>query len=117
MKEVELVRLDLNESANKIKQEQAVLKGKTDREVTDLMITIEDQDRQLNDLQKQLRKQAKQVSVSAKKGKKNKKEKPIDHHRIFIFKFLYRIYRLNCKHHNDNIKMLMNNWDNHRNVV
>ncbi|KAH7636338.1 hypothetical protein HUG17_10308 [Dermatophagoides farinae] len=62
LKEVELVRLDLNESANKIKQEQAVLKGKTDREVTDLMITIEDQDRQLNDLQKQLRKQAKQVS-------------------------------------------------------
>ncbi|OTF74840.1 Myosin tail domain containing protein, partial [Euroglyphus maynei] len=62
LKQVESLRLDLNESANKIKQEQAVLKGKTDREVADLMITIEDQDRQLNDLQKQLRKQAKQVS-------------------------------------------------------
>lgn len=63
MKEVEQLRLELVESTNKVKQEQALVKGKVEHDVTDLMMTIEDQDRQLGDLQKQLRKQAKQVSV------------------------------------------------------
>lgn len=66
MKEVEQLRLELVESTNKVKQEQALVKGKVEHDVTDLMMTIEDQDRQLGDLQKQLRKQAKQVSVGVK---------------------------------------------------
>lgn len=54
------------ETEGKIKHESNVIKTKLNQEVGDLMLAIDDQDRQLSDLNKILRKQAKQISVNAK---------------------------------------------------
>lgn len=61
--EIEQLRQELTDTGNKVKQESAVVKNKVNQEVTDLLIAIEDQDRQIGDMQKTLRRQAKQVSV------------------------------------------------------
>ena len=60
---MEHLRNELNDSNEKMKHESCVVKNKLNQELADVMIAMEDQDRQINDLQKQLRRQAKQVSV------------------------------------------------------
>ncbi|KAH9407603.1 hypothetical protein TYRP_012425 [Tyrophagus putrescentiae] len=60
--EVENLKCDFANASDKVQHESTYAKGKINQEVADLMLAIEDQDRQIQNLQKQLRKQAKQVS-------------------------------------------------------
>lgn len=61
--EVENLKCEFSNASDKVKHESTYAKGKINQEVADLMGAIEDQDRQIQNLQKTLRKQAKQVSV------------------------------------------------------
>ncbi len=61
---MENLKCDFANASDKVQHESTYAKGKINQEVADLMLAIEDQDRQIQNLQKQLRKQAKQVSVS-----------------------------------------------------
>jgi len=51
------------ETEDKVRHETNVIKNKVTQDVNDLLMAIDDQDRQILDLQKTLKKQAKQVSV------------------------------------------------------
>ena len=55
--------MEFSNASEKVKHESTYSKNKINQEVADLMIAIEDQERQIQNLQKTLRKQAKQVSV------------------------------------------------------
>ncbi|KAJ6220749.1 hypothetical protein RDWZM_006561 [Blomia tropicalis] len=60
--EVENLKCEFTNASDKVKHESVFSKNKINQDVADLMIAIEDQDRQIQNLQKQLRKQAKTVS-------------------------------------------------------
>ena len=55
--------LQLSEVDDKVRHESNLVKSKLTQDVTDLLLTIDDQDRQIGDLQKMLKKQAKHVAV------------------------------------------------------
>jgi chromosome segregation ATPase len=60
--EIENVNQLLTDSEEKIKHETSVIKNKVTQDVNDLLMAIDDQDKQIAELQKILRKQSKQIS-------------------------------------------------------
>jgi len=60
--EIESVNQLLTDSEEKIKHETSVIKNKVTQDVNDLLMAIDDQDRQISELQKTLKKQSKQIS-------------------------------------------------------
>jgi hypothetical protein len=60
--EIESVNQLLTDSEEKIKHETSVIKNKVTQDVNDLLMAIDDQDRQISELQKILKKQSKQIS-------------------------------------------------------
>lgn len=66
--EIENVNQLLTDSEEKIKHETSVIKNKVTQDVNDLLMAIDDQDKQIAELQKILRKQSKQISVIIKTG-------------------------------------------------
>ncbi|CAG2169754.1 unnamed protein product [Oppiella nova] len=60
--QIDNVVQQLTDTEDKVKHETTLIKTKLTQDVTDLLLTIDDQDRQIGDLQKMLKKQAKLVS-------------------------------------------------------
>jgi chromosome segregation ATPase len=60
--QIDNVLQQLTDTEDKVKHESTLIKTKLTQDVTDLLLTIDDQDRQISDLQKMLKKQAKHVS-------------------------------------------------------
>lgn len=60
--EIDSINQQLADHEDKIKHESTVIKNKINQDVNDLMMAVDDQDRQISDLHKILKKQAKNIS-------------------------------------------------------